>query len=143
MTLAPVLSPRLECTVIAAGKKKPISLKDKIQIISKIEERTKQSHISEQLSITKSTMSRIWKNRDTLKQQFQSSDYSNDSKRFRPANHKEVDTALLQWFKQARNNGIPASGLLLLAKVDSLAATLGDSSFKATGGFIDGRHAMA
>ena len=48
-----MISPRLECTVMAAGKKKPISVKDKIQIISKIEEGTKQCHISEQLSIVK------------------------------------------------------------------------------------------
>ena len=45
---------------MAAGK--PISLNDKIRIISNIEEGTKQSHISEQLSIAKSTVSTIWKN---------------------------------------------------------------------------------
>ena len=68
-----MLAPRLERTVMAASKKKFISLKDKIQIISKNEEGTKQSHISEQLSIAISTVSKIWKNRDALKRQFQSS----------------------------------------------------------------------
>ena len=48
-----------------------------------------------------------------------------------------MDAALLQQFTQARNNGVPVSGPLLLAKADLLAAALGDSSFKATGGFID------
>jgi hypothetical protein len=79
----------------------------------------------------------IWKNRDTLKRQFESSEYSNDSKHFKSANHKDVDTDLLQWFKQVRTNNVPVSGPLLLAKADTLAAALGDTSFKATAGFID------
>ena len=86
---------------------------------------------------SESTVSTIWKNRDMLKWQFQSSDYSNNSEPFRPANHEDVDADFLQWFKQVKNNGIPVSGLLLLAKADSLAAALGDSSFKVTGGFIN------
>ena len=121
---------------MAAAKKKSISLKEKFVIISKIQSGMKQTHISEQLSLPKSTVNTIWKNRETLKRQFESSEYSNNSKRFRPANHKDVDEALLQWFKQARNNGIPVNGPLL-AKADALAAALNDVSFKATTGFID------
>ena len=123
--------------VMAAAKKKSISLKGKFEIISKIQSGMKQTHISEQLSLPKTTVNTIWKNRETLKRQFESSEYSNDSKRFRPANHKDVDEALLQWFKQVRNNGIPVNGPLLLAKADVLAAALHDDSFKATTGFID------
>ena len=122
---------------MATAKKKSISLKEKFEIISKIQSGMKQTHISEQFSLPKSTVNTIWKNRETLKRQFESSEYSNDSKRFRPANHKDVDEALLQWFKQARNNGIPVNGPLLLAKADALAAALNDVSFKATTGFID------
>ena len=36
-----------------------------------------------------------------------------------------------------RTNNVPVSGSLLLAKADALAAALGDTSFKATTGFID------
>ena len=102
--------------VMAAAKKKSISLKEKFKIISKIQSGMKQTHISEQLSLPKTTVNTIWKNRETLKRQFESSDYSNDSKCFRPANHKDVDEALLQWFKQVqvRKNGIPVNGPLLL-----------------------------
>ena len=52
---------------MAAAKKKSISLKEKFEIISKIQSGMKQTHISEQLSLPKSTVNTIWKNSETLK----------------------------------------------------------------------------
>ena len=93
--------------------------------------------ISQHLGLTKSTVNTIWKNKDTLKRQFESSDFNQDCKRFCPANYKDVDTALLAWFKQTRSDNIVVNGPLLLAKVNSLTKHLGHDDFVATTGFID------
>ena len=43
-----------------AAAKKSISLKEKIQIVSKIESGVKQAHVCGQLSLPKSTVNTIW-----------------------------------------------------------------------------------
>ena len=122
---------------MASGKKNSISLKDKLQIISRIEKGEKQTEVCQTLGLPKTTVNMIWKKRDTFKRQFESSEVCGDVKRSMTSNHKDVDTALLEWFKQARHNNIPINGPLLLAKANTLASVLGDTAFKATNGFID------
>jgi hypothetical protein len=82
-------------------------------------------------------MNTIWKKRDTFKRLFESSEVCGDVKRLRTSNHKDVDTALLEWFKHVRHNNIAINGPLLSAKAYTLASALGDTLFKATNGFID------
>ena len=82
-------------------------------------------------------MNTICKGRDRLKQSIESAEFGSNSKRFRSSHHKDVDLALLTWFKQARSVNIPISGPLLLEKATDLARALGDESFTATTGFID------
>ena len=119
-----------------ASKKKAISIKEKLEIIDSIDKGEKQSSISQHLGLTKLTVNTIWKNKDTLKRQFESSVFNQDCKCFCPANYKDVDTALLAWFKQTRSDNIAVNGLLLLAKANSLAKDLGHDDFVATTGFI-------
>ena len=118
-----------------ANKKKSISLKEKQQIIESIEKGEKQASVGQRLGLTKSTVNTIWKNKETLKRQFETSHYNSDSKRFRTANHKDIDEALLLWFKQARSENITVNRPLLLAKTNSLAKDLGHDDFIATTGF--------
>lgn len=120
-----------------ATKKKAISIKEKLGIVDSIGKGEKQASISQRLGLAKTTVNTIWKNRETLKRQFESSDFSEECKRFRPAKHKHLDSALLTWFKQARSNDIAMSGPLLLAKANSLAKDLGYDDFVVTTGFID------
>ena len=95
------------------SKKKATSVKEKLKIIDSIDKGGKQSSVSQCLRLTKSTVNIIWKNKDTLKRQFESSDFNQGFKCFRPANYKDVDAALLVWFKQARNdNNVVVSCLL-------------------------------
>ena len=53
------------------------------------------------------------------------------------ANNKDIDDALLLWFKQARSKNIVANGPILMVKANSLAKDLGNDAFAATTGFID------
>ena len=95
---------------------------------------------------SKTTVSTIWKNRESLKRNFGSSQFNVDCKHFRPAVQKDVDMALLEWFKQARGINIPINSKLLVDKAQSLAILMNIPSFTATSGFIDRwkkRHGIA
>ena len=122
---------------MAARKKRAIVASVKHEIIAKIERGERQSSICRELSLSKTTVNSIWRNRKKLKQSLESAGFSIDCKRLRTSNHSDVDAALLVWFKQARSTNIPVSGPLLLEKATVLARTLGNKSFTATAGFID------
>ena len=72
----------------------------------------------------------------------ESSYFSPDCKHFSFSSQKDVDAALLLWFKQARSNNTPINGPLLLMKATSLARLLGHEPFTATTGFINRRHGI-
>ena len=125
---------------MASGKKKSIALKDKLQIISRIEKGEKQTGVCQTLGLLKTTISMIWRKRDTFKLQLESSEVQyveTLSIRGLPITRMYVDTVLLEWFKQRRHNNNAINGPLLLAKANTLALALGDTLFKATNGFID------
>ena len=122
---------------MAARKERAIVASVKHEIIAKIERGERQSSICRELSLSKTTVNSIWRNRKKLKQSLESAGFSIDCKRLRTSNHSDVDVALLVWFKQARSTNIPVSGPLLLEKATVLARALGNKSFTATAGFID------
>eukprot|EP00731_Ephydatia_muelleri_P001316 Em0001g1316a len=122
---------------MAARKKRAIVASVKHEIIAKIECGERQSSICRELSLSKTTVNSIWRNRKKLKQSLESAGFSIDCKRLRTSNHSDVDAVLLVWFKQARSTNIPVSGPLLLEKATVLARALGNKSFTATAGFID------
>jgi len=78
-----------------ASSRKSISLREKFEIVSRIEKGEKQSSISTSLGLTKSTVNTIWKKKDAVREQFESSELCKNAKRFRVAEHADVDAALL------------------------------------------------
>lgn len=54
----------------------------------------------------------------------------------RTAAYKDTEEAVLQWFKTARDQNVPVSGPLLIAKVQEFASQLGDD-FKCTAGWLE------
>ena len=119
------------------SKRTSIAVKDKLKIIARIENGEKQITVGQAYGLSKTTVNTIWKNRDNLKRQFQSADFSSESKRFRSSDYKDVDAALLKWFKQVRTRNVPINGPLLMAKANALAGALGYTDFKASTGFLD------
>ena len=80
-----------------------LSARVKIEIIADIERGEKQSAVCSRLSLPKTTVSTIWKNKEKLKRSFTSTEFQVDCKRFRSSTNSDIDAALLEWFKQARN----------------------------------------
>ena len=122
---------------MATNSKKSLTIRQRIDLITRIENGEPQTSVCKRLNISKSTVNSIWKNRETLKRSYDSSEISVDCKRIRSSNFTHVDTALLEWFKQARNCNIPITGKILMEKAQSFATAMNVSTFIATTGFID------
>eukprot|EP00102_Acyrthosiphon_pisum_P015339 XP_008185849.1 PREDICTED: tigger transposable element-derived protein 4-like [Acyrthosiphon pisum] len=95
------------------------TLDEKIGIIVRLENGEKNSVITKEFGTCSSKTSTIWKNRDKLKNMFQTT--SLNAKRLRTAHHKDLEEAALVWFKQQRSLNVPISGPILQTKIDQLA----------------------
>jgi len=112
-------------------KRKILTLSDKINIIDKIEKGVSRQTIG----LPKSTISDIWKNKDTIKSQFALDQPS--KKKIRKLQFESIDGALLDWFKIQRNRNIPLNGPILLLKAEEFGKSLGEHNFKASNGWLD------
>ena len=81
---------------MVTNSKKPLSIRQRIDLITRIEKGEPQTSVCKRLNISKSTVNSIWKNRETLKRSYDSSEISVDCKRIRSSNFTQVDTALLE-----------------------------------------------
>ncbi|KAK6471180.1 tigger transposable element-derived protein 4-like [Huso huso] len=90
--------------------------------------------VAKNFSINPSTVSKIYKNRNTVLQQCSS---NVNRKRQRSSHAAGVDKALLRWFQFARASNRPVSGNILKNKAVEFAADLNVDAFKATNGWLD------
>jgi len=80
--------------------RRQFTLDEKIGIIRRLENGEKNRVIAKEFGTSWSTISTIWKNRDTLKNMFQTT--SHKAKRLRTAQHKDLEETVLVCFKQQR-----------------------------------------
>ena len=81
-----------------AKSKKLISFGQKLDIITDIEKWESQASVCQRLNLLNMTASTIWRSRETLQHNFESSEFSSNTKRFYSCTHKDVDIALLVLF---------------------------------------------
>ena len=81
-------------------------------------------------------MSTIIKNRDETLELYESGKFEPGRKRFRKANHENLEAALLVWFKQARSQDAPISGPLLMEKANVFAEQM-NLNFTANPGWLE------
>lgn len=97
--------------MIRRGKYQSLTLKKKLEIISRVENLPpgkKKKDIASEFGIAQSTLSTILKGKHKI--QASSSSGSTKKKRHRESTKPEVDAALFQWFTAARAEAIPISG---------------------------------
>jgi len=108
--------------------RRQFTLDEKIGIIGRLENGEKNSVIAKGFGTSSSTISTIWKNRDMLKNMFQTT--SLKIKRLCTAQHKDLEEAVLVRFKQQRCTNVPISGPILQVKTDQLAVKMKIENFK-------------
>ncbi len=123
-----------------AGKKRKLDLKSieiKYQVIKAVEDgKKKKGEIAKEFNIPSSTLSTWIKNKEGIKEAFESASFGPSTKRMRTALYPDVEKALDLWFRDARAAATPISGPILMARADELAQQLGHSEFSANTGWL-------
>lgn len=99
-------------------KRNSLTLEQKIRIIDEISSGASNADICRKYSLATSTVSTIWKNKNKIKEILNSN--ISKLKRIRKPVNKEVDQALLRWFKQKRTENVPISGPILQEKAEEV-----------------------
>uniref|UniRef100_A0A674KH34 HTH CENPB-type domain-containing protein n=1 Tax=Terrapene triunguis TaxID=2587831 RepID=A0A674KH34_9SAUR len=103
-------------------KRKSFSAQEKLYALDQLKKGKQQTQLARDLGISESTL-RGWKKRRKVK-------FAND---------ESLDSALYQWFVQARSEGVPISGPILKAQAEKFDRLINgnESKFKASNGWLD------
>lgn len=115
-------------------KRKAFTLKQKYEIIKKIQSGVKQSKICKDLNLQKSTVATIWKKRQDILSVYDKTNVR--CKKLKTSVHQEVDKGLLQWFAQKRQENVPISGNVLQEKASELGSKIEKTEFKCSRSWI-------
>lgn len=116
-------------------KRKAFSIEDKIRIIKRIEAGTNQAEVCKDLSLAKSTVSTIWKNRHAIVSAHEKN--MDSSKKLRKAEKENVEEALLKWFTIQRDRNLTVTGAMLQAKANEFAEKFEEKAFVCSNGWLD------
>ena len=89
------------------SKKVQLTITQKLEIIDEIEQKhTDQAVLAKRYGVDRCTISRIHTNREKLKK-LRSENCTSGKCRVREGRFENVDHALITWFVQKRNQGVP------------------------------------
>lgn len=125
-----------------------LSIKEKVDIISSIQNGTPQIEICRRKNLSKQTVSTIWTKRGKIL--VAAGNKSANIKKLRNPLRQDVDSALLKWFQMQRSINNPVSGPILKAKAEELGRLLNSNEdfvcstgwlerFKARHGIVSGK----
>ncbi|XP_064414219.1 tigger transposable element-derived protein 4-like [Latimeria chalumnae] len=118
-----------------ASKRKVITLETKYQIVTAVDANKQyKKQIADEFGISLST---ILKSKDKILKAYHSSDFGSARKKLCTAGYKDVENALFEWFKSARDENIPLSGSMLAIKADELAKKLGHADFSVSQSWVE------
>ncbi|KAH6948762.1 hypothetical protein HPB50_026189 [Hyalomma asiaticum] len=83
-----------------------------------------------------STVATILKDQEKIVKLHRESQLAPSRKRLRLGNYRTVDAAVLTWFKDARQHGVPLSGPIIQGKARQFAVALGTFGFDASAGWL-------
>ena len=122
-------------------KNKNVSIVNKYKSLMELDDKenpTTQQKIADKFGVSKAAVS-SWVNehRDQIIDAYNNRDITNEAKRIRRPMYHEVDLTLFEWFKEARTNGVPITGVILKSKAEDYAVLhlLGKIQF--SDGWID------
>ncbi|KAH6944395.1 hypothetical protein HPB50_002907 [Hyalomma asiaticum] len=113
-------------------KRRQFSLKEKVDILTELNAGKKQVDICRERDIAPSTVATILKDQEKIVKLHRESQLAPSRKRLQLGNYQAVDAAVLTWFKDARQHGVPLSGHIIQGKARQFAVALGTSGFDAS-----------
>lgn len=133
------LCPLYEYIIMSCGKRKRLTLAQKIEIIKFVEiseENIGVRVVAEKFNIGKTQVSDILKSKVYLLQTFVGQGSEKSKRKFPNSNGEIIDTVIFQWYLHARVNNLKISGPLLKEKALELASEVGLNDFKASNGWL-------
>ena len=122
----------------ATGKRKDLSASEKVQVIEYKKENPSAGvqSIAKKFDCSKSQIQSILAKKDEILEHY-SANKNAHCKRARLSQLKNVDKATYKWYQKARSKNIPVTGPMLQEKAKRANEELGDSTFKASNGWLD------
>ena len=119
-------------------KRQFLSLQKKVAIIRAVDNAppSKKKEIASEFSIPANTLSTVLKNQASIMCSETRGVFDQKRKRISSSEYKDMDEALLKWFPGARDQNVPVSGPLLLAKAKEFAEKLGNLRFQGSAGWL-------
>ncbi|XP_036598361.1 jerky protein homolog-like [Trichosurus vulpecula] len=125
-----------------SGKRKRVvlTIKDKLDIIKKLEEGSSSKQLSVIYGIGETTVRDIRKNKEKIITYASNSDSTSllaKRKSMKPSMYEELDRAMLEWFNQQRAKGNPVSGPICAKRAEFFFYALGmDGDFNPSAGWL-------
>jgi len=120
--------------MLGMKKRNSLSLKDKVEIIRKLETKHKQAEIVAEQGISTSVVSRIWKDKEYILQAFSKLPIS--IKKIRKSNFEDIDHQLLLWFTEKRSQNLLISCQMLLEQANIIGKNLGCLGFACSNSWV-------
>lgn len=124
------------------GKRKRVvlTIKDKLDIIKKLEEGISFKKLSVVYGIGESTVRDIKKNKDRIINYASNSDPTSGVSRrksMKSSTYEELDRVMIEWFNQQKTDGIPVSGAICAKQAKFFFDALGmEGDFSASSGWL-------
>ena len=116
-------------------KKEPQTFETKYKAISEVEKGQKsKSAIAKEFNIPASTLSTWLKNATAIKESYHK--FGPKRKNSKVGLFDDVENAILKWFSNVREQNVPVSGPILLAKAEEFSQKLEIENFKASTGWL-------
>ncbi|GFO06660.1 tigger transposable element-derived protein 4 [Plakobranchus ocellatus] len=115
-----------------------LTLGVKLKIVTEYEQGRKRKHIMEQYKLAPSTFSTLIANKEDIKKNVGTSDYSSQRRRIRQSKYQKMEEVLWEWYKESSKQpgGKPITNPLICSKALELAKQMGMSEFKANSGWL-------
>ena len=120
---------------MSTRKRQSLKIKDKLEIIRRINDGEQRSKLSREYNVLASTITYVYNQRETYYEKVNGHDNLN-MKRIKKCKNEQVNNAVLIFIQQARGLQIPLSGDLVRAKAQFYAQKLSVQNFNASVGWL-------
>ena len=124
----------------AKAKRINLTVKQKLELIRKLESGATVAQVCEEYGVKKQTVSDIRKQKESLEQftvKYGGASASGSERRtMKPSKIMDLDAAVYKWYSQQRSCGVPVRGVDLATGAGKLAEQMGMTDFKASDGWL-------
>lgn len=121
-----------------SGKRKRLSIKEKIEIIDESEKSGSSTRkLAEKFRVGKTQVTTLLQNKEEVRKLYREGGNAYQKRKFPKTEGLAVDQVVFNWFCKARNKHLPISGPIIQARALEAAQNLGLNDFKASNGWLE------